>query len=115
MSDLEDRLHALSPAVRRALEEHRARAAELAGQTVEVESADGTVRVAATLHGRVVDVRLAPHSPSRVDRFTLADLVADTCRAAQRLARTRYEEELAASLPPEYADYRRLMGSVLRG
>lgn len=115
MSDVADRLHALSPAVRQALADYRARAVELAYETVVAESPDGTVRVVATLHGRVVDLRLVPHSTGRIDRFTLADLVAETCRAAQRLARERFEEELAAVLPPEYAEYRRMMGSVVRG
>ncbi|GAA4219668.1 YbaB/EbfC family nucleoid-associated protein [Actinocatenispora rupis] len=114
MTDLEDRLRALSPVVRQALEHYRTRATELGGDTVETESADGTVRVTATLHGRIVDVRLVPHSTTRIDRFTLAELVADTCREAQRQARSRYHEELAAILPPEYTEYQRLMESVVR-
>lgn len=114
MTESTERLGQVPPTLRHALAEHRARAAEIGAETVEVSSDDGTLRVTATLHGRIVDVHLLPGTASGVDRCALAERIADTCRAAQRHAAERYREKLDAELPPEYAEYRRLMGSLLR-
>jgi DNA-binding protein YbaB len=80
-------------------------ARELGRRTVEESSDNGEVRVVATLHGQITEVVVRHDALRTFDREGLGELLTRTARAAQERARTEYEAEIAAAVPPEYARY----------
>lgn len=105
---------ALGAAARDGLAEYREALTKLAQQRVEHETEDGVLRATVDLTGRLLEMNLRSDAMRRVDRYTLAEQIVDTIKAAQAKAKREYEEEQERITPESLRTYQTWLKENLR-
>ena len=111
----EEEFRAMGEAARDSLGEYREALAKLAQQRVDHESEEGTLRASVDLTGRLLEMHLRPDAMRNVDRYTLAEQIVETIRAAQAKAKREYEEEQERITPESLRTYQTWLKQNLRG